>query len=141
MRRRSVLQLLGLGTAAVAVSAVGINAISVENALAGIILNEFSFLKIDRKGLDQFVADYYRMVWANKNVLTNAKTKTYYFLEVKGDQSKLVRTFAQLYLLSTDFFQNRMDESKEVKYLGWYNPHKTPCANPFSALYYPPTVS
>ena len=143
MRRRNFLQLVGLGTAAVAVAVptVSMAASSVENALAGIILNEFSFLKLDRKGLDQFVADYYRMPWANKHFFMNIRTKAYYFLNINSDQSQLVRNCAHLYLISTDFFLNRMDESKEVKYLGWYNPHKTPCANPFSALYYPPAVS
>src|SRR5687767_14379423 len=141
MRRRNFLQLLGLGTAAVAVPTVGVAASSVENALAGIILNEFSFLKIDRKGVDQYVADYYRMTGADKQFFMNVKTKAYYFLKIDSERSQLVRTLTQLYLMSTDFFQNRMDESKEVKYLGWYNPHKTPCANPFSSIYYPPVVS
>jgi hypothetical protein len=140
MRRRSFLQLLGLGTAAVVVPTVGVSSASVENALAGIILNEFHFLKIERKGVEQFVADYYRMTGANKQFFMNVKTKAYYFLKVDSERSQLVRTLTQLYLMSTDFFQNRMDESKEVKYLGWYNPHKTPCANPFSSIYYPQTA-
>ncbi|MBF9236507.1 hypothetical protein I2I05_03775 [Hymenobacter sp. BT683] len=141
MRRRSFLQLVGLGAAAVAVPAGVAYSASVEDALAGIILHEFHFLKIDRTGVDEFVADYYKRTGANQQFFLNVKTKAYYLLKIDSERSQLVRTLTTLYLLSTDFFLNRMDERKEVKYLGWYNPHKTPCANPFSALYYPPAAS
>jgi hypothetical protein len=30
-----------------------------------------------------------------------------------------------------------MDESKIVKYLGFFDPYLRPCANPFSEVYYP----
>ncbi len=41
------------------------------------------------------------------------------------------------FLLSTNFFQNKMDESKEIKYAGYiYEAHKGACANPFSGLYF-----
>ena len=148
MRRRKFLQLAGLGSAALAVPTAGIAATSIEDAVAGLILNEFSFLKIDREGLNQFVADYHRAntdyhqaMGARKQFFLNIKTKVYYFLRVTSDQSELVRAYTTMYLLSTDFFQNRMDESKEVKYLGLYNPRKMPCANPFSSVYYPPALS
>lgn len=41
------------------------------------------------------------------------------------------------FLLSTDFFINKMDASKTVNYIGLYNPYLRPCSNPFSNLYYP----
>lgn len=42
------------------------------------------------------------------------------------------------FLLSTDFFINKMDESKNITYIGIiYSPYKTPCSNPFSASFYP----
>jgi hypothetical protein len=41
------------------------------------------------------------------------------------------------FLLSTDFFLNKMDESKEVNYLGRiWGPYAMPCMNPFSAMFY-----
>ncbi|ELR73348.1 hypothetical protein C900_04200 [Fulvivirga imtechensis AK7] len=43
------------------------------------------------------------------------------------------------FLLSTDFFMNRMDSNKTINYIGLYNPYARPCSNPFSNLYYPET--
>ncbi len=41
------------------------------------------------------------------------------------------------FLLSTDFFLNKMDERKEIKYTGViWGPYTTPCINPFSSLFY-----
>lgn len=37
------------------------------------------------------------------------------------------------FLLSTDFFQNGADETKPVKYFGFYSPYKRPCANFFNS--------
>ena len=138
MRRRSFLKIAGFGTAALALPVLGAYSVSVEEALAGIIHQEFHFLKLDPRGVRQFVADYFRLTAANKQSYMNLKTKAYYLFKIDSARSQLVRTLTTLYLLSTDFFQNRMDERREVKYLGWYNPYKTPCANPFSSIYYPP---
>ncbi|MEX2335733.1 MAG: hypothetical protein WD555_00505 [Fulvivirga sp.] len=41
------------------------------------------------------------------------------------------------FLLSTDFFLNKMDKHKTVNYISLYNPYSRPCSNPFSNLYYP----
>lgn len=41
------------------------------------------------------------------------------------------------FLLSTDFFINKMDTDRTVKYIGLYNPYVRACSNPFSNLYYP----
>lgn len=49
------------------------------------------------------------------------------------DRSRIVGDF----LLSTDFFINKMDVTKPVKYIGIYDPYHKPCSNPFSNLFYP----
>lgn len=141
MRRRNFLQLIGLGSLAVALPSIAAYSSSVEDATAGIILEQFKYLKLDKQGVQKFVEDYYKLTGENKYTVLQLKTKAYYFLKVHSEKSQLVRNITTLYLLSTDFFMNRMDESREVKYVGIYNPHKTPCANPFSAIYYPPVVS
>jgi hypothetical protein len=41
------------------------------------------------------------------------------------------------FLLSTDFFLNKMNTEAEINYSGFYNPYKQPCYNPFSANFYP----
>ncbi|MFA0960568.1 hypothetical protein AB9P05_02050 [Roseivirga sp. BDSF3-8] len=40
------------------------------------------------------------------------------------------------FLLSTDFFINKMNTTRTVKYLGLYDPYSRPCTNPFSSVYY-----
>jgi hypothetical protein len=37
-------------------------------------------------------------------------------------------------LFSTDLFNGKYVEGQAVAYLGFHNPYKAPCANPFSAL-------
>jgi hypothetical protein len=44
---------------------------------------------------------------------------------------------ARRFLLSTDFFSSGMDEKKQIRYQGRFDPYKRVCANPFSATYYP----
>lgn len=41
------------------------------------------------------------------------------------------------FLLSTDFFANKMDNNRTIKYIGLYNPYLRPCSNPFSNVFYP----
>lgn len=102
-------------------------------------MNEFKYLNIDRKGVELFVSDFFKVY--NYSFTNKLKFKYYYLLDIKSDKSNLVADLANRYLLSTDFFRNKMDENAEVKYLGLYNPYKIPCSNPFSHLYYPSTVS
>lgn len=52
------------------------------------------------------------------------------YVQMKG---RLVGDF----LLSTDFFMNKMDEKRKINYLGLYDPYLKPCGNPFSHIYYP----
>ena len=68
-------------------------------------------------------------------MLWEMKIKAHYYFNVQSTSSKaLVKDFLQ----ATDFFYNKMDESKEVKYTGLYNVYQKPCSNPFSHYFYPP---
>ena len=141
IRRRTFLRIAGLGAAAVGLSTISLYATSFEQTTVDLITNQFSFLKLDMAGVRQFAADYHASQDANKTLYVRTKMRLYDLFKVDSDRSQLVRTITTLYLVSTDFFQNKMDESKIVRYRSLYNPHKTPCANPFSSLYYPPAVS
>lgn len=141
MQRRNFLKLAGLGGAGlIAIPSLGAYTISVEDATAGILFNQYDYLKLDPNGVKQFVTDYYKSAHADTTWLRQLKTKICYLTKLDSEQSGTVESIMQLYLLSSDFFQNRMDESKEVKYIAIYNPHRTPCANPFSSMYYPPVA-
>jgi len=141
MRRRNFLRIAGLGTAAVVLPTISVYSTSFEQTTADLIMNQFSFLKLDMAGVRQFAADYCTAVDTNKTLYVRTKMRLYDLFKIDSDRSQLVRTITTLYLVSTDFFNNKMDESKIVRYKGLYNPYKTPCANPFSSLYYPVAVS
>lgn len=140
MFRRKFLALCGIGTASIfALPSLGLVSNSFKRSAVGIIMNELKFLKIDQKGVEQFVDDYFKIF--QYDLTYEIKVKCYYMFEVKSDRSSLVADLGNYYLLSTDFFRNKMDESMEVKYIGLYNPYKIPCSNPFSNVYYPKTHS
>lgn len=129
--------LAGAGTALLAIPGMAFMAASYTEAAKGLILNELDYLKPEKAGVEQFVQEYALSMTPNFPI----KIRSLYMVRASASQSKLVNDMVQDYLLSTDFFRNRMDEQKPLKYLGLYNPYKTPCANPFSNLYYPPQVS
>jgi len=141
MRRRNFLKIAGLGAIALAIPGISMYSASVETTMTKIIKKEFHFLKLDEAGLNKFVADYIKAEGEYQRAFTQLKLKGYSLLNKTSEDSQRVRNLTTSYLLSTDFFQNKMDESKVVNYLGLYSPHKTPCANPFSAIYYPLAVS
>ena len=139
MRRRNFLKLAGAGTAAVVALPAGwYAATSVQQAAAGIITREFDYLELDPKGVARFVDDYLNDPLSG---YTPAKVKAYYALRTGADQSTMVADLTRKYLLSSDYFLNKMDEGKTVQYLGFYNPYRSPCANPFSSLHYPDVLS
>lgn len=118
----------------VALPALGIAYLSYEKAAKNLISNELDYLKLDESGVEHFVRDYAK--GKSENYLL--KVRGLYLLGSSASQSKIVEELVKDYMLATDFFRNRMDESRTIKYVGLYNPYTTPCANPFSAVYYPP---
>lgn len=141
MHRRKFLKLSALGGGALlALPGLGFIAVTAKEAVAAIIMRQFDYLQLDEKGVAQFVEDYFAA--HPKMAGFDKKLRSYYLLRLDASQSELIDHLTRNYLQSTDFFRNKMDESLPVNYLGLYNPYKTPCANPFSALYYPaaPTV-
>ena len=141
MNRRNFLKLTGItGVAVLALPGFGFVSTSVKEAAVGIIMQELDYLKLDKKGVEQYVEDHYKTHYINNSLTSQLKIRSFYFLHVKPEKSYLVKDLVENYLLSTDFFINKMDESKTVKYLGLYDPYTKPCFNPFSRLYYPPAA-
>jgi hypothetical protein len=136
MHRRKFLALSGLAAVAVSLPGVGYISSSAKEAAVSIIMEQFSYLTLDKQGVEQFVEEYLQLEMPSKTL--DLKLRTASLLGTKAHQSYTVSTLTELYLLSTDFFRNKADESKVVKFVAYYNPYKIPCANPFSALYYPP---
>ncbi|KAA3436784.1 twin-arginine translocation signal domain-containing protein [Rufibacter hautae] len=141
MNRRNFLRLTGLaGAALVALPSLGFMSTSIKDAAVGIITKELSYLKLDKKGVEQFVDDYFKGHYINSSLKTQINLKSCYYLGVDANESRLLSKLVHNYLTSTDFFLNKMDESKTVKYIGVNKSYKMPCSNPFSSFYYPPAT-
>ncbi|TXK52114.1 hypothetical protein FVR03_02295 [Pontibacter qinzhouensis] len=141
MKRRRFIKLSGLGaTGLAAIPSVGFVYTTIHDAAVGVICNELHYLNLDIAGVEQFVQDYYKAHFINDDLQVQLKMKTYYHLGVKSTDSYLVKELVYDYLAATDFFINKMDESKQVKYLGIVNRFSQPCSHPFSHFHYPPDV-
>lgn len=111
-----------------------------------IILKDTATLKIEKEELEKFFAAVKKnRTWdtlfsnAHKHLVKwhyyvdNGLFELPYATNYKVYRSKIVGTF----LLSTDFFRNKMNASLPVKYVALFDPYKQPCSSPFSNLYYP----
>ena len=132
MSRRKFLTLAGGTGALAALSSFALLAVPFESAAAKLIKKELAFLKLDDKGVAQFVRDYAANAGKEKRRL-----QLYAVMGLTPSQSGRIRMLVGTYLMSTDFFIHRMDESRTLHYIGLYLPHNRPCANPFSAMYHP----
>ncbi|CAN5365301.1 hypothetical protein BH23BAC1_BH23BAC1_20300 [soil metagenome] len=133
MKRRKFLKFLGLGSTVVAIPAISLASNSFNQSVIGLIKNDLSYLDLDEKGLENFVQDYFK-----ENPESNLyKLKLLYMFRVTSKNSYTVEKISKHYLMGSDFFRNKMDETKKVYYTGLYNPFKSPCAHPFNNIYYP----
>lgn len=132
MKRRKFLIIAGLSGAAAALTSARFLTTSFEQSAEALIKRELSFLRLDEDGLKKFVADYS----ASKDRTYKRMVKGYGLIGLGTAQSGKIHQLVSQYLLSTDFFHNKMDESRIVKYIALYNPYTSPCAHPFSAAQY-----
>lgn len=103
-----------------------------EGVAKGIIKSELNYLTLDEEGLDKFVADYTRAKDRNYKLFM----KGYSLFGVSAARSGKIHQMVSAYLLSSDFFQNKMDDKRTIKYVGLYDPYTRPCAHPFSHVHY-----
>ena len=78
--------------------------------------SHFAYLDLEPEGVTQYFADCERY-------RTGFSQRLPFAPEVYTD-----------YLLSTDFFRNGADQSRLVRYVGYYDPAVTPCNNPLARL-------
>src|SRR5688572_2377509 len=109
MKRRKFLTIAGIGGLIAGLATFGI---AFQGAIEKVIFSELSFLKLDNDGVRRFVADYTRsMTSKNKMML-----KGYSFMGIGAAKSQKINSLINAYLLSTDFFMNKMDEGRTIKY-------------------------
>ena len=102
-----------------------------------IVKKNFHGMKIDAESIDRFAADYAphlpsywrrRARWQGMVAPFYLAINVFRAVPAVGVPFRLVEdTVASNFLLSTDFYQNGGDLSKEVRYLGLYHPLERPC--------------
>lgn len=146
MQRRSFLKYAGITGAATAALGVGFYYTS---TLHGIIVNilesDLKDLKIEKDAIAKFAKDA-----TDLNPWGYSTTKIKFIaayskidfkmlpLPYKYKYKQYRADIVGRFLLSTNFFHNKMDETKEIKYMGAvHTPYNYTCYNPFSNMYYP----
>lgn len=115
-----------------------------EEVAKKIIKKATSELKVNDDQIDKFIKEAHEEhYWHQFSLLKKEFIKAHYLLEdgiVHIPYSSKYRQYKNKiigqFLLSTDFFLNKMDTHKKITYLSFYNPYKSSCGSPFSNLYY-----
>lgn len=137
MDRRKFLILTGVGTGCLVIPAsIYFVSGSVKKYASLIIKKQLYYLKLDEGSVEKYVDDFFH---STNDTVSRMKWKSMYYLNITWAQSNAVKDLIKYFLLSTDFFINKMDERVVVKYLGLYSPYKSPVPNPFAYTLYPPT--
>jgi hypothetical protein len=116
-----------------------------ETVVLKILKQDLKALNIQEKHFKRFIADAQNSSYVSK-VMFDKKKKVFISifhilpkvgLPGESKYSELRQRIVSDFLLSTDFFVNGMDPTKDVKYVGLFDPYLRPCQNPFSPQNYP----
>lgn len=130
MKRRKFLTIAGIGGAIAAVASGKFLATTFESSISGLVRDELDFLRLDEEGLNKFASDYARTASRKFKLIV----KGYNLLGIGVSQSGKIHHIVTTYLLSSDFFINKMDEKRVIKYIALFDPYLRPCAHPFSSF-------
>lgn len=136
MKRRQFIRLAGVGAAMCIIPpALYYVAPGVEEYAVQVVKKQLDYLKLAPGSVEQYVKDYFAV--RTNDMVSTMKWKATYYLKLDYGRSERSRDLIKYFLLSTDFFIHKADESKVVNYLGLYSPYKSPIPNPYSFLIYP----
>jgi len=114
-----------------------------ENAIVAVLQKRLDYLLLDDNGLHAFARDLVaqKVMSSNKLRMLDVAGPVYTQLTVTSYGDALTRAvrhgeerIVTLYLLSSDFFLTGADETRMVRYLGYYDPIRNPrpSSNPFA---------
>ena len=95
---------------------------------------DLSYLQIEPSILLKFADDH---IEHGRPIRVGQRLRYLYFILTGSKQDTIYgdRRFAAVssqFLLSSDFFWNGENEKKPVEYLGYYDPYRRVCSNPFA---------
>lgn len=146
MNRRAFVRNLSIGMGVVSTLGIGFYYKSkFQSLLENILKKDLKGLKVNEKDIESFSKEAsLQNPWGYSNVkikfiaLYDTVDYKYIPLPYKQKYYQYRADIVGRFLLSTNFFTNKMDESKDIIYAGIvYTPYNAPCYNPFSNLYYP----
>ena len=141
LRRRRFL-LLGAGSAVVVATGYGVARWyrgDPKSVIFAILERRLGYLQLDRLSFERFAVDYLETRKAYKRelelmalfALPYRYITPYPLLKQGHSVRRLESNVVSRYLLSTDFFQHGADESRQIKYVGFFDPYNIACRNPF----------
>jgi hypothetical protein len=110
--------------------------------IVAILKRRVGYLKVEAGSFQRFAREYveykreYVSDLARDSIFALPFTylTPYRWLPMGHPLRRLEDNVVTKYLLSTDFFLHDADESRDVKYLSFYEPQLAPCRNPFANL-------
>jgi len=110
--------------------------------IIAILRRRVGYLKCESGSFERFASEYIdyktehaaQLARLSVVALPYAYATLYRWLPMGHPLRRLEDNVVTKYLLSTDFFFHDADESREVRYLSFYEPHLAPCRNPFAHL-------
>jgi hypothetical protein len=137
MVRRKFIALTGVGVGMCVIPAsLYFVAPDVKKFAVLVLKRELFYLKLESGGVLKYVDDYFKAI--GNDIVSTLKWKILYYSNANWERSDRIRDLVKYYLLSSDFFIHKTDESKLVNYLGLFNSYKSPIPNPYSFILYPP---
>jgi hypothetical protein len=120
----------------------GFGRLGLQLEIASILRRRLSFLKLDEGGIRAFAKDQTRAIFGKKiptwNRLRYHMTASgvsfkrfYRSTDTRSRFARFEDTLVSTYLLSSDFFWNGSDESRNINYVAYYDPIRA-CSNPFA---------
>lgn len=144
MNRRRFIRIAALGGIGVIITAL-IRLYDFDTVLFKILKKDLKALNIKDTVFRRYIEDAQTYHYWDKLFLDRKKKAFIIFYFFMPDlnlphQIKYQKMKGELignFLLATDFFQHKMDEKRNINYLGLFDPYRRPCSNPFSHVYYP----
>lgn len=143
MKRRKFLGLIGAAGAGSLLIGYAI-APSFEKTLEQIVRESVEGLQLEAGAIKKFLAEAESEGLLEQYDLSKQEfirahhvlENGFFDLPYKHKYQQMRDDLAGKFLLSTDFFTNKMDTSRKIAYIGLYDPYTRPCSNPFSSVYY-----
>lgn len=142
MKRRKFLAIVSLGAAGTAVGVASFTGFT--KIVKRIIERDTKDLKIEDDAIEKYLMDAHsKNLYGKYNFAKKAFIRIHYMLDFPflpiPYRNKYIQYRSEIvghFLLSTNFFFDKMDTGKLIKYESFYDPYFRPCSHPFSNLFY-----